>query len=448
VRRAALLLLTLLVLLLPAPAQAQSDPACQVAAEAARDALPAIYSWGGEHPDDPINPLTGTYWPRTGPDSFDCSGLIYWAYQQAGMTVPGTTYEQRWEGDYIDCTLDDLNGAATTCWAPGDLAFASSTSPWGEHVSMYIGGGMFADCYNHDVDCIIHDISTDSYYQNHFWHARRYVSGCESLTVDPGTPDPFDPSEPRTLEEIPGIVAPVQLVAPYSCADECNTAEHVLQPLAETDLLALRQQHWYDVGLHIEWLAVALWNRVSLPVICWLLVVLQTLLNAYSTMLNVWGAAINDFWRLWVTWMLWTGEAYIAAWLLVEDLRDLLWQMVAHLAQFDVYWRATLDALQHIITLLASMTTSYVEMLYTPIAAMRYLVALLVTSVPGITLVIDDPESYKPAALAGIDSNMFWQMFVGGVNGFFDAAGWWAALFVTFYYVVFIWRGLDEARNL
>jgi hypothetical protein len=446
VRRAVLLLLAALVLALPGRAQAQTGPACRVAAEAARDVLPAVYSWGGQHPDDPINPFTGTYWPRTGPDSFDCSGLVYWAYQQAGIDIGSSTHTQRYTGDYVPCDLDDLGGSSTTCWAPGDLAFAQSSS--GQHVSIYVGEGVFADCYNHQQDCVLHDISQDSYYQSHFWQARRPASGCESLTVDPGTPSPFDPDQPRTLEAISGIVGPVQLVAPYECS-ECNGgAENVLQPLPEEEITLLRIEHWSDLGLHIDWLAVVLWNRVTLPIICWLLVVLQALLNAYSTMLNTWGAAINDLWRLLVSWLLWMMSAYTGLWAGVESLRDITWELVAQLVQFEQYWLATLRALQALIDLVASLTWTYVEMAYTPIAAMRYMVALLVESVPGMTAVIQDPESYIPDQLAGIEGNMFYQMFVGSIDGFADSVGWWWTLFIAFYYTMFIWRTVEEAKEL
>jgi hypothetical protein len=268
------------------------------------------------------------------------------------------------------------------------------------------------------------------------------------LTVDPGTPSPFDPDQPRTLEAISGIVAPVRLVAPYECAECGGEAANVLQPLPEEEISLLRLEHWSDLGVHIDWLAIQLWNRVTLPVICWLLVVLQALLNAYSTMLNVWGAAINDLWRLLVSWLLWMESAYTGLWAGVESLRDITWEQVAQLAQFEQYWLATLEALQGLLDLERTLVQTYIEMAFTPIEAMRYLVALLVESVPGMTAVIQDPESYKPAPLAGIEGNIFYQMFVGSIDGFADSVGWWWTLFIAFYYTMFIWRAIDEAKEL
>jgi cell wall-associated NlpC family hydrolase len=64
----------------------------------------------------------------SGPDtaSFDCSDLIQWAYKQAGINLPRTTFEQ-------------IHVGRSVKWAdlqPGDLIF-----PTGHHVVMYVGHG-------------------------------------------------------------------------------------------------------------------------------------------------------------------------------------------------------------------------------------------------------------------------------------------------------------------
>lgn len=168
---------------------------CLKAAMSAVTRQGSIYSQGGALADDPINPATGRPYSRTGPNSFDCSGLVWWAYQQAGVSIGTSTSSQMNNGTAISCTLADLRGVATTCWAPGDLIFlryggsnAGPGSGSGQHVAIYVGSGLFMDCYNHTVDCILHDVSQDSFYQRHFWQARRIIGGCEGLTTDPGTP--------------------------------------------------------------------------------------------------------------------------------------------------------------------------------------------------------------------------------------------------------------------
>lgn len=68
-------------------------------------------------------------WGATGPDSFDCSGLLVWAWKKAGVTLPRTSQAMAKFGTPV--APKDLK--------PGDLI----TSDWGSgpssHVAMYIG---------------------------------------------------------------------------------------------------------------------------------------------------------------------------------------------------------------------------------------------------------------------------------------------------------------------
>jgi cell wall-associated NlpC family hydrolase len=66
-------------------------------------------------------------WGATGPSSFDCSGLTQWAYKQAGVSLPRSTYSQESVGTSV--SQDDLQ--------PGDLVFFYG----GGHVGIYIGSG-------------------------------------------------------------------------------------------------------------------------------------------------------------------------------------------------------------------------------------------------------------------------------------------------------------------
>ncbi|MGI9125176.1 MAG: C40 family peptidase [Mycobacterium sp.] len=69
-------------------------------------------------------------WGATGPDRFDCSGLVQWAYAQAGVPLHRTTYDQIHDG--IQVAPDRVR--------PGDLVF-----PHTGHVQMAIGGGMVVE---------------------------------------------------------------------------------------------------------------------------------------------------------------------------------------------------------------------------------------------------------------------------------------------------------------
>lgn len=63
-----------------------------------------------------------------GPDSFDCSGLMHYAYQQVGISIGGSTSSQ----------ISDGRSISTSELKPGDLIFYNSPV---SHVSMYVGNG-------------------------------------------------------------------------------------------------------------------------------------------------------------------------------------------------------------------------------------------------------------------------------------------------------------------
>lgn len=68
-------------------------------------------------------------WGATGPNSFDCSGLMVYAWRQAGVTLPRTSASQ----------FANLRSVSRSELQPGDLVFAGS--PRVHHVGMYIGSG-------------------------------------------------------------------------------------------------------------------------------------------------------------------------------------------------------------------------------------------------------------------------------------------------------------------
>ncbi|AXI81232.1 C40 family peptidase [Peterkaempfera bronchialis] len=66
----------------------------------------------------------------TGPSTFDCSGLMLWAYQQAGITLPRTSQAQAGAGTSMGTSLANAK--------PGDLIIYYSGM---SHVGMYVGNG-------------------------------------------------------------------------------------------------------------------------------------------------------------------------------------------------------------------------------------------------------------------------------------------------------------------
>lgn len=66
-------------------------------------------------------------WGATGPDSFDCSGLVMEAYKNGGgITIPRVAAAQQAAGTPVDAP------------SPADLVFAGNPA---YHVAMYAGGG-------------------------------------------------------------------------------------------------------------------------------------------------------------------------------------------------------------------------------------------------------------------------------------------------------------------
>ncbi|MET9698255.1 NlpC/P60 family protein [Streptomyces sp. NPDC006529] len=65
----------------------------------------------------------------TGPDSWDCSSLVQWAYGQAGVDLPRVTYDQANAGRHL--SLSELQ--------PGDLILFYDDL---HHVGLYAGNGM------------------------------------------------------------------------------------------------------------------------------------------------------------------------------------------------------------------------------------------------------------------------------------------------------------------
>jgi len=90
-------------------------------------------------------------WGATGPDSFDCSGLMEAAWSAAGVSIPRTTYEEWASLPHIP--MSDLQ--------PGDMILYNGES----HVAMYVGNGMIIDAPH--TGAVVEEIprSTDWYAQ-------------------------------------------------------------------------------------------------------------------------------------------------------------------------------------------------------------------------------------------------------------------------------------------
>lgn len=106
---------------------------------------------------------------RTGPKSFDCSGLVYYCLNQAGLSVDRTTAsgfskEKDWEKI---SSMEDLK--------PGDLLFFSTGGKKVGHTGIYIGDGEMIDASSSNGEVVQRSCIT-TYWKNHFVFARRPFS--------------------------------------------------------------------------------------------------------------------------------------------------------------------------------------------------------------------------------------------------------------------------------
>lgn len=69
-------------------------------------------------------------WGATGPDQFDCSGLVQWSYAQAGLHLDRTTYQQ----------INDGIAVPRSHVRPGDLVF-----PHAGHVQLAVGNNLVVE---------------------------------------------------------------------------------------------------------------------------------------------------------------------------------------------------------------------------------------------------------------------------------------------------------------
>jgi hypothetical protein len=132
---------------------------------AAMSQLRVPYSWGAESPGK----------------GFDCSGLVQWAYQQVGISLPRTSEEQ------YTATTPVAAGQAK----PGDLVFmefgAQGQSGPG-HVGIYLGAGNFIDAPYTGVDVRVDPVPSGATYGRVPGLALNAPgTGTTSTTATPGT---------------------------------------------------------------------------------------------------------------------------------------------------------------------------------------------------------------------------------------------------------------------
>lgn len=105
-------------------------------------------------------------WGGTSPKGFDCSGFVYYVYQQYGYQLQRRASLQ-YANNGVSVSKSQLQ--------PGDLVFFSdSVDPIG-HVGMYIGNGYFIHASSGKGCVCITELEGSSYYINHYTGAKRII---------------------------------------------------------------------------------------------------------------------------------------------------------------------------------------------------------------------------------------------------------------------------------
>jgi cell wall-associated NlpC family hydrolase len=97
-------------------------------------------------------------WAASGPDGFDCSGLVAYAFAQMGVSLPHSSYALAGMGAPV--SRDQLQ--------PGDLVFFDGNG----HVGIYIGGGQFVHA-PHTGDVVKISSLGEGWYASTYDGARR-----------------------------------------------------------------------------------------------------------------------------------------------------------------------------------------------------------------------------------------------------------------------------------
>lgn len=129
------------VVALPAPLAAVS-----VAIDAARSRIGDPYRSGG-----------------TKPGGFDCSGVMVWAFAQAGIKLPRTSFEQYGEGVAVPKAQIE----------PGDLVFFNTAGAGASHVGIATSATTAISATSHGVQ---EHRFNDSYWGGHYVGARRLTA--------------------------------------------------------------------------------------------------------------------------------------------------------------------------------------------------------------------------------------------------------------------------------
>lgn len=127
----------------------------QEIADAALNFIGWNYKYGGKSPE------TG----------FDCSGLVYYLYEQFGYRLQRVAADQAKQG--VEVSHDEL--------MPGDLLGFYTSSKYVGHIGIYVGKGYYVHAMGSAYGVVLTPLDSD--YSKRDYTARRII-GCEELKID------------------------------------------------------------------------------------------------------------------------------------------------------------------------------------------------------------------------------------------------------------------------
>ena len=127
------------------PVTAEQQPVGQRLVHIAATLIGTPYKFGGDTPQ-----------------GFDCSGLVFYSFDQLGVEVPRTAEDQR----------RAAQGVKPEALSPGDLVFFRTTTRKVDHVGIYAGDGRFIHAPR-SGSVVSYAYLDDPYYRAHFVGAGR-----------------------------------------------------------------------------------------------------------------------------------------------------------------------------------------------------------------------------------------------------------------------------------
>ncbi len=101
-------------------------------------------------------------WGASGPEKFDCSGLVMYVYDKLGVPLPRVSGQQAYAGVHVD--LKNLQ--------PGDLVFFKLNGSRIDHVGIYVGHSKFIHAPRKHVPVRTESLN-NSYWRRRFKGGRR-----------------------------------------------------------------------------------------------------------------------------------------------------------------------------------------------------------------------------------------------------------------------------------